>query len=271
MIKLIISDLDGTLLHAKDSYSSHEIVAENIEAVQSLKQQGIDFAIATARGSGFKSEVERQLQTKVHYVGNNGAEIVDKDDNLIAEKMFGYEQLQEVIELIAQLDENCNLLTQDADGTLYMLYADRYPFVSNNPLIRDRSFCDSRTLISEAKALENSKFWRLTILLEPESKLRIKEKLEMSIKGRYHVFSSDVDFLEIADPFVNKGHGVLALAEHLGLNIDEIAVIGDEENDLSMFAITNNSYCMDHSKPHVQQKANHIVKSVAEMIENLVK
>ena len=44
MIKLIASDMDGTLLG-----SNHKISKENLKAIKMAEEQGIDFAIVTGR------------------------------------------------------------------------------------------------------------------------------------------------------------------------------------------------------------------------------
>lgn len=270
MIKLVISDLDGTLLHHDDNYSSQSISQKNIDAINRLKDQGIHFAIATGRGKSYKEEVEKQLGHKVCYVGNNGQEVVLADDTLISDEKFGANELHEVISVIKSYPDNLNLLTFDETSQLYMLYSDRYPFVYNEPLVRSRSFCDQMKLIDSCLDLNKRHFGRFSLLVEPREKELIKQRLIQDFGERYTIFSSDVDFIDLANPKISKGSGIVKLVEHFKINLDEIAVIGDEENDLSMFALTDHSYCMAHAMPHIQQKASHLVKSVAEMIESLV-
>ena len=58
----------------------------------------------------------------------------------------------------------------------------------------------------------------------------------------------------------------IELAQSLGLDKDEIAVVGDNENDLSMFRVIPASYCIDHAAPAIQAAASRSVASVAQAL-----
>ena len=51
--------------------------------------------------------------------------------------------------------------------------------------------------------------------------------------------------------------------------MNQIAAIGDSDNDVSMLEACEVSFCMDHTEKAVQDKATFIVKSVREAIELL--
>ena len=57
--------------------------------------------------------------------------------------------------------------------------------------------------------------------------------------------------------------------EHLQIEANEVACIGDSFNDISMFEVTPHSFTLHHAHPYVKEKANHIVRSVEEAIMKL--
>ena len=67
-------------------------------------------------------------------------------------------------------------------------------------------------------------------------------------------------FLFIKKKNVNKGEAIEFIAKKYGFNDDEIAVFGNDENDLSMFKKYHNSYVVDNVVEHVKNKANNVIK-----------
>ncbi len=54
MIKMLFSDLDGTLLY-RDGNHSDPVTEENLQAIEMLEQSGVKFVIATSRSHVFLS------------------------------------------------------------------------------------------------------------------------------------------------------------------------------------------------------------------------
>ena len=69
----------------------------------------------------------------------------------------------------------------------------------------------------------------------------------------------------------SKGNGIKELAKFYNIDLCDVAVVGDSNNDVNMFEITSNSYCMDHADEEVSKHANHIVKDVAQAIKEFVR
>ena len=72
--------------------------------------------------------------------------------------------------------------------------------------------------------------------------------------------------LDVSPVGINKGSGILELAWAAGIHKDEIAVVGDNENDLSMFKVIPLSYCIDHAAPAIQAQASCSVATVAQAL-----
>ena len=72
---------------------------------------------------------------------------------------------------------------------------------------------------------------------------------------------------EALTAFVNEGgHVAIASSRGAGIHKDEIAVVGDNENDLSMFKVIPLSYCIDHAAPAIQAQASCSVATVAQAL-----
>ena len=81
MIKLIASDMDGTLIN-----SSHEISSRNLNAIRRAQESGIEFAIATGRDYSMVKPFLDKYQLKCEAIVMNGAEYRDCKGEVIESK-----------------------------------------------------------------------------------------------------------------------------------------------------------------------------------------
>ena len=68
-------------------------------------------------------------------------------------------------------------------------------------------------------------------------------------------------YVEIFDKESSKGKALKKLAGHLGIEKDEIACIGDGENDVFMFEVAGSSFAMGNAEQAVKEKAAYVTRS----------
>ena len=64
MIKMLFSDLDGTLLYQEGDHSA-DVNFENTEAIKKLEQSGVKFGVATSRSHLF---LEKKCHVNIHLI-----------------------------------------------------------------------------------------------------------------------------------------------------------------------------------------------------------
>lgn len=69
------------------------------------------------------------------------------------------------------------------------------------------------------------------------------------------------NYVELFSEDATKGNALKALAKHLNINIDDIACIGDSENDLSMFEVAGKAFAMGNAIDSLKDKALYVLKS----------
>lgn len=99
MIKLIATDMDGTLLN-----SAHEISEENIEAIKLAQANGITVAIATGRAFYEANMPVKPTGLRVPYICLNGAEVRDEEFNIIHTSKLSNGQIKEITAVLAKYD-----------------------------------------------------------------------------------------------------------------------------------------------------------------------
>jgi len=67
----------------------------------------------------------------------------------------------------------------------------------------------------------------------------------------YHVKSPDVD----------KGQGLVAVAETLDVPVEEFVAVGDSENDVHTFEVAGTSYAVGNADDAAREAADHVTKS----------
>jgi len=254
MIKLIITDLDGTLVH-----HHKDIRDEDIAAMREAAGKGVAFAVASGRMQPEIAAITERLGIGAHAISQNGAYVHLEDGGLLRSHAFGRGLALELLEALAATGHQPMLagpdryaverLTPHAEKLRGRLLAP----LDEIPDVRERlgtSFaCGKMSLFGELEALK-----------------RTRLELAERFGGTIDTYVSDIDCVDFMPAGVSKGAGVRALLERLSLRPEEAACIGDSFNDLSMFAETPNSFAMAGSHADVRARAARTVRGVAEAV-----
>ncbi|MGL4382349.1 MAG: HAD hydrolase family protein, partial [Bacilli bacterium] len=103
------------------------------------------------------------------------------------------------------------------------------------------------------------------VALDEEQALLIKDEILAKYPNQVSVYCN-TNFVDIMAPKTSKATGIAYFVQHDQLNLNDIIVIGDGGNDLSMFKYIKKSYSFNHASPLVQSKASMIVESFDDII-----
>ena len=100
------------------------------------------------------------------------------------------------------------------------------------------------------------------------------DELERVLRGRTGLvtYRSKDTYLEVASAACSKGAGVRAVASELGVALADTVFYGDNDNDLSAFAVVGTAVAVANAKPHVlaaatETTATHHADGVAAHLE----
>ena len=108
-MKLVVSDLDGTLLN-----DDSEVSNETIEMIKKLKENGIEFAIATGRSFNSANKIRKKIGLEIYLICNNGANIYNKNGNMIKNNVMPADLIRKVIKFLTE--NNINYFAFDGSG-----------------------------------------------------------------------------------------------------------------------------------------------------------
>lgn len=263
-IKCLVSDLDGTLLKIGNEMSAG-VSEQNRRALREFYRQGGHVAIASSRGLDARQMIEQQIGFPVCMIALNGFTTVNEQGEILDQHWMSVEEFRELAAWMEKSGLNGTLVTTMEDGTsLGYGRMDQYPQLlpPGCPQIRKQW----RLTFEPMQPFHQGRCSKISLFVEPSQHALASRLLHQSFADRFEIAASDVDMQDISPRGVNKGAGVRALAEGLHLSLDEIAVVGDNENDVTMFEAVPLSYCMDHASAQVLSRARQSVGSVAEAL-----
>ncbi|WP_158633925.1 HAD family hydrolase [Radiobacillus deserti] len=254
MIKLFVSDLDGTLLE-----EDKQVSEENQTYIKKLTEHGIEFAVATGRSDRDIVKLMEDMNVTGHRVSQNGAFVFNKGNEAIFSGTFDRSLISDIHELIeAEYDfffvstATDLYVTKKTEEMRRAEEAHFFPLVENRDLIN-----------LYGKSVFPTK---ISIVGDTERILELKKKVDNRFGPDIESYLSDEHCVDILPKGISKASGIDHLLHLYNLKPEEIAVVGDSFNDVPMMQMTPNSFAMSHARDEVKKHARHIVDHVHEAI-----
>lgn len=123
MIKILFSDLDGTLLY-NNGKMTEKVTEKNCDSIKKFEKTGRVFAIATSRSRFF---IEKLMKTEKRFdtVSYNG-NISFCDNHIIDEVSFNYKEVVELNELLEAKNTENHITYYNPENDLFF-YDYNYP------------------------------------------------------------------------------------------------------------------------------------------------
>ena len=243
--KVLFTDLDGTFLNSKSEFSE-----ANKEAVRKFLDAGFQLVICSGRSWRSLEHFEKQIGLIApgrYGVAFNGAIVYET-----LTKKFLYE---DTMENSVGLDIANTLLNYEADIVIYSgdkLISSK----ETDVFIKYRDYTRlPATIVNNFNEVEGS-IIKVLAIGENKKLKKMVEDVAPKLAGICGIcFSSDI-LLEFAGPDVNKGRGMMVLADHLGYKRDEIVAMGDQGNDVQMLKEAGLGIAVANSVPAAREAAD---------------
>ena len=286
MIKLIASDMDGTLLN-----SDHKIPKENIELIKFAQKNGIQFVVATGRAYYEALPALNNENIKCDVISFNGGIIYDKNGNIINITPMKLKDLYYTIEILKSLEISYQLYTKntiytnsiETDITAYIDLIRANGEEPNEQHLRQEA--RNRLALGHITEVDN-----IELYLNQENNPAIKvigisndlEKLKhatelLSGNDNISVTSSGANNVEIMDRKATKGEALKIVADIHDINLRNAIAIGDNLNDQAMLDIVEYSIAMKNGNKKLKKTAKFITEKtnseggVADSVMKLLK
>lgn len=249
-MKLLISDLDGTLLE-KD----HTISQETIELVKKIRSLGVLFSIATGRAlNAAKSYIER-LNITTPVILFNGARIYDPfEKRYLVQHLLSKRAVELAIEIIASHKSFTAAFFVDEE-----VYAYNVGLNAATYMIRDALVYKS---ISDLEFVKKVDVTKIVFASYPHNLSKLEIELPEVFGQEADVVRSEDDLLEILPKHVNKGNALKELCKMLGISTNEVVAMGDSLNDFEILRISGIGVAVGNAKDELKKIAKLYIDKV---------
>ncbi|NLP34924.1 MAG: HAD family phosphatase [Clostridiales bacterium] len=270
-VKLIVSDIDGTLLT-----SDRKLTKENIEAIRKAKEQNIKFTLSTGRVASMIDYYIKTLEIDTPVITLNGAVVWDPvKKQTVSDIPMDLDELNGLLEFCKYHEMDYAAMTM---GTNYFsknsVRINRYQRYNEFAKSQGMSIMEVDTFDDEHRCIEGVKVYKILVTEKDPKRIKILEDYLPTLK-KTGFTASEPGLLDIAEKTVNKGMGVKKLAEAFNLRPDEVCTLGDYDNDIAMLQYAGFSVAMGNALDNVKKHAFYVTATndesgLAEVVEKYI-
>lgn len=269
-IRLVVSDLDGTLLNEKK-----EISARALAAVADLRRHGVLFTVCTGREYAMLGHYARQLQPTAPMVCNNGGEVVCYPSGEVIMRTL-LPQKESLCFLHFCIGHGIDFCVTTPTAAFFPKGSGMTGFYEEYQTQAGREGLEAFPIHileepSVLKSLDINKIIIRTDLTESQKAVDFLRRelpaFETTMSSRY--------ILEILPRGMNKAQGLKALCRHLQIPLSQVCAVGDYDNDMELLALAGFAVAMANARDAVRETAGYLTRSneedgVALLLETIV-
>ena len=248
MIKLFITDMDGTLLHDDKSLPN-----ETFKTIDACHQQNKQFCVASGRSYFDLIQQFASVKDEITLICNNGADIYN-NDHLIYSSLLPKTDILKIKTLLNDIQDCIPIYV--ARNHAYIEKSKVYNQETMNTVIL---YYHGFQLIDDIAAIDDE-FVKITICHNQSTEKFVYPHL-LSLIFKYKVVISGQKWLDISNLDVNKGKAVENVRKMLGIKNSETVIYGDFLNDYEMFKVSQNAYAVSNAHPEIKAIASKIIAS----------
>lgn len=256
--KLILTDLDGTLLRDDKSLSP-----ANRAALVRAAAQGAEVVVATGRFFGGIPRELLELPFLRYFILMNGAKVYDRrEDRVLYRSEIPLAQAERVMDLLEPLDCTVDCYQNDV-GWMERRYFDHLDYYVTDPVSRAMVRSHRRPvddLRAQVRAGGDTVQKMQAYFPHLELRPRVMALLRRETPGVVQSVSLPTN-LELNAAGATKGAALAALCRALGVDPLDTAAFGDGTNDVSMLAAAGVGVAMANGAPETRQAADLVTVS----------
>lgn len=239
MIKLIASDIDGTLLQNGETAVSERFFSE----ARRLMNRGIAFCAASGRQYSSLCKLFAPVAEKLYFLCENGAVVYGPGMELLSKTVIGRDTALELCRDILDVPD-CEILISGTNMSYLYPKAEVY-------IDHIRYFVGNNTTILESPEDMPEDFVKISAYYRPGA-TKVEPLLRPKWEDRFQVAVAGECWLDFT--LADKATGIRALCRHLGIDAGDVMAFGDNYNDIPMLNAVGHPYLMKSAAPELRKK-----------------
>lgn len=245
-IKLVCTDIDGTLINDRD-----QLPANFDEVIKALKERGIIFVAASGRGlESIVSKLDNKSDN-IYYISDNGA-LLEHDGDVFFQNNFSKEDVIKIAKIFRKSTE-MSLIATSPDKSYVELHPDhKEEFIGE--------YFPTYEIVEDVTKVDDD-FIKITMRSDYNSDANLMMPEIQALNGDFHLVRAGVPWIDIMKAESNKGNALEQLLKHLDIKVEETIGFGDFPNDIHMLEVVGTAYAMENAHPEVKEVADEIIGS----------
>lgn len=239
MVKLVVTDMDGTLVNSKD-----ELPKDLFLRIKQLKEKGVRFAIASGRQYYNLEKRFREIEKDIIVIAENGAMIFDHGTCIYTDEI-AYEAVEKFVLILRKHEDVVTVLC--GSQSAYIEYKDE-AFLRHL-----RQFYERVEVVDDLlEAARKDVICKIAVYNETSSEEVIyplvkpyEEEFKLAVSGNF--------WLDIMKRGVDKGTGIQKIQSLYQIKPEECMAFGDFMNDYEMMQVCGYSYAMANAHPKLKE------------------
>ena len=265
MIKLLASDIDGTIIDKDNRISPY-----NIEVIKKLNNSNINFTLCTGKTYLMTKELCQKMNATYGVFGN-GTQIINlKTGEEILRNALRKEDIKKCIDIANSNNLHVHIYT---DNKIISQSSLSYMAYRNYKLYKDNIDFEVVEDLRQYINLNNPSILKLIIsgnndLCKIKQEILQNQNLAVMQIKKYNeykdkIINEEYEYLDIVPKSINKYNSLKKLCKYLNISNNEIMAIGDNINDIDMIENAAVGVAIGGSYEEVLKKASYITKNSA--------
>lgn len=248
-IKLIASDMDGTLLD-----ENGQVPPETFDLILALREHGVRFVASSGRRYDRLCDFFSPVKDRMDFVASNGAQVF-ADGVQIDREVYSHLAIRRLAKTVAMFpnmhlalfDRTKSYLLDDEDKfvrevdkdlpNVERIYELPSPQVS---IIKASIFCDDGNVMDNAYVLQRE------------------------LGGLFTFAPSGSSYIDAMQPGISKASGIAQVMEYHGIDASEVIAFGDAMNDYEIIRFVGTGCAMANGRPALRAVADRVIGSNVE-------
>lgn len=260
MVKLIASDLDGTLLQG----GAQAITPRAIDLIKKLTDRGVRFVAASGRQYNSMTTLFAPIKDDISFVCENGSLAFHHDKVMFRGSIDKSLVTRIITELLKQEQFDITVSREDSmyvtkRSSAFIDYLANVVHNDITPVDNLLDYTDNVIKIAIGSNVDGAHIVD-----------KYQKHLQNMFGSEIKVVTSGNKWIDFIAPNTNKAIALEQLTKHFGIDPKDCIAFGDQYNDVEMLQFVGTSYAMANAAPGISYYSTDVTDSVEDVLEDIL-
>ncbi len=256
-IRLLATDIDGTLLNPQFQISDRDLVA-----LRDAHSAGVEVLLVTGRRHTFALPIAKQLGFDLWLISSNGAITRSLSGETFHRDLMPAKTCRRLCEMMQQFRGN-TVLTFDREtrGAIVLERLDELGASIRRWLEKNMEFIEFVVPLENSLVTDPVQAMFCGTMTRMNAALRVLN--EAGLTGKVTILRTeyperDLSMIDVLNANCSKGHALERWAKHRGFRREEVMAVGDNHNDVEMLEFAGHPVIMGNACEELRSRGWHI-------------